>query len=207
MSQYPTQPPPLNYADPAIRPPPRRFRFGAVFGGVFLIGVAILLFLLLSSRPTTSNARIIPLSEFADRLEGKQIHRVVVERDELRGTCIPPRSSYSQPDGVPFRTALPPGMGENWGFLQWLLANRGNAEVVVRNTDNNYVINILLPVIPWLLIFFFLWFFVFRQRRKTGATPGATIVTGATIITGPGRWVPDPQPDPPSPPQPEANRP
>jgi YcxB-like protein len=42
----------------------------------------------------------------------------------------------------------------------------------------DYLINILLPVIPWLLIFGFIWFFVIRQIRKSGvagAPPESTL--------------------------------
>jgi ATP-dependent Zn protease len=199
MSQHPTPPPPLSHADPAIRPPPRPFRFGVLLGWAFFIGLAIMLFLLLSRR-TPSNTHLIPLSEFATRLEDGGIHQVVVERDQLTGTYVSPPSSIVSP-GTPFRTTLPPRMGENWGFLQWLLANRGGAEVVVHhNNSDNLLTNILLPLIPWLLIFGFLWLFIFRLLRRSGRQ-------NAVVLTGPGRWVPDPQPSSQPQPQPEANRP
>jgi ATP-dependent Zn protease len=77
-------------------------------------------------------------------------------------------------------------MGSNWDFVRWLLENsRGTATVEIRNA-NNVLVNILLPLIPWLLIFGFIWFFVFRQLRKTSC-----IKTAQAVATGPGRWVPD----------------
>jgi hypothetical protein len=35
-------------------------------------------------------------------------------------------------------------------------------------TGNDVMSNVVLPFVPWLLIFLFIWFFVFRQLRKSG---------------------------------------
>jgi hypothetical protein len=66
---------------------------------------------------------------------------------------------------VAFATELPAGTSGNWGFTQWLLENGQGAKITVNN-QSNLIVNILLPLIPWLLIFFFIWFFVFRTLRR-----------------------------------------
>ena len=48
---------------------------------------------------------------------------------------------------------------------------RPTPPIVPPTPAQNWVYNILLPVIPWLLIFGFIWFFVFRQLRRSGAFP------------------------------------
>ena len=182
MTYDPNPPPPLQYATPAPQPrAPRRH----LFGWVLFLGLAVMLFLLLNRRSTaTSNIRQVPLSEFTTRLERNEVTRIVVESDALTGDYLPANAKAAGSLPQPFRTPLPPATGESWPFLQWLLEHRGTAEVTVRN-QSSLVVNILLPIIPWLLIFAFIWFFVFRQLRKSAAGQPAT------IITGPGRWVPD----------------
>jgi ATP-dependent Zn protease len=163
-----------------------------------------MLFMLLSTRGPESRGRLIPLSGFTDLFEAGQVATLTVERDELYGEFHTAPASRRPDTGADaraaesarrFRVALPNGMGENWGFLQWLLDHRHEATLTARNDANNYVLNILLPVIPWLLIFGFIWFFVFRQLRKTSAQQQSVIVA-----PGPGRWVPDSPENPPSPP-------
>jgi ATP-dependent Zn protease len=62
--------------------------------------------------------------------------------------------------------------------MQWLMDHRQDAEVRVENNANPLV-NLLLPLVPWLLIFLFIWYFVFRQLRNANrqqAQPKATPV-------------------------------
>ena len=192
MSQHPAQPPPLHYDAPAMSPAPKRSYRSLLAWAVFL-GLAVLLFLLLSQRSPAAyqaTGEQIPLSDFAARLEAKQVRSVAIARSELRGDFT---SAQTLPGGrvlQQFRTALPEGMGENWAFVNWVLSNRGSATVSVAETNDSVVMNILLPVIPWLLIFSFIWFGVFRQLRKAGKNQ--------VVITGPGRWVPDPPIGPPA---------
>ena len=190
-----TQPPqpPLSYYGPPPAPPippPKSFRRGFL-GWVLFLGVCVLLFLLLSQRSPTPRGSPIALSEFTSRLESNQVHAVTVSTDELRGEFL---SAQSLPDGrtvLYFRTPLPPGTADSWPFLEWLLSHRGGAVVSVEPQPNSLVANILLPLIPWLLIFGFIWFFVFRQLRNAARNQTVT-------ITGPGRWVPDPPGPPPA---------
>ena len=64
-----------------------------------------------------------------------------------------------------------PNATSNWDFTAWLLDHRGTADVKVDN-NQNLLINMLLPMIPWLLIFGFIWFFVFRQLRNSAGAGG-----------------------------------
>jgi ATP-dependent Zn protease len=173
MAQLPPQP--LHYLGQTPAPPPRRLRLGGSFGWVLLIGIAVMLFMLLSTKNRTY--KTLPLSEFKARLEAKEVESASIEGDEIAGTLA------NGPAGVEFRTPLPPGLSGNWDFIRWLLERAGPHTVVQVRSQNNYVVNILLPLIPWVLIFGFIWFFVFRQLRRAGGQPH--------VITGPGRWVPD----------------
>src|SRR5688500_5737719 len=174
MSQSaPHIPPYYNSAPPAALPPRRSF--GSLFGWVLFLGLSVILFLLMSRRGTVApRAAAIPLSEFAERLENNEIRSVVVTHSEIRGEFAEaPVASSTRPAGPDrggqFTTALPGGLGENWGFVEWLLAHRGDAVVTAQrdNNDNNYVYNIFLPLVPWLLIFAMIWFVVVRPLRNS----------------------------------------
>ena len=185
MAQFPPQP--LNYSGPAPQPPsPQVPRTGGrrLLGWVLFIGLAVMLFIMLSKQGRAF--KTIPLSEFVDRLDDNQIRWMSLEDNEIRGQFVRPQAMADGTTVRDFRTQLPPGMGANWSFVQWLLDKSRNTGIVEVQTANNYVINILLPLIPWLLIFGFIWFFVFRQLR------GVRHVTPTQIVfTGPGRWIPD----------------
>jgi ATP-dependent Zn protease len=163
-----------------LQPAPRRGR--SLFGWVLFIGLAIMLFFLLSHRERMKEVESIPLSDFKAMFDRGEIASVVVHRNELTGELAQATPGVNH---THFRTPLPEGLSSDWQFLQWLLDRRRNAEVSVHN-DDNVLLNILLPLVPWVLIFGFIWFFVFRQLRKANASGQQTI-----LVTGPGRWVPD----------------
>ena len=175
MGQLPQQPLSYRVPTPALPVvPPRRTR--KLFAWILFIGLCVMLFMLLSKQGGTF--KMLPLGEFVEKLENKQIVSVAIEVDEL---------IVKTSDGGNYKTALPPGLASNWDFVRWLLdKSQGNASVEVRNA-NNLVVNILLPLVPWLLIFLFIWFFVFRQLRQTAKAQPSQ----AAPFLGPGRWVPD----------------
>lgn len=147
------------YASPGVKPP-RRFGRG-LFGWVLFGALAVMLLTLL--RQQKNNYQSVSLSQFYDDLLAGKIQRVTVESDEVSGYY---NSAASGLSGVKyFRAALPAGTGSNWPFTQWVLENRHGANVDAEN-NNNLVLQFLLPLVPWLLIFFFIWFFVFRSLRK-----------------------------------------
>ncbi len=51
------------------------------------------------------------------------------------------------------------------------MKNRGDTKVDAENSSN-LVTTILLPLVPWLLIFGFIWFFLFRQLRNSAGAGG-----------------------------------
>jgi hypothetical protein len=69
----------------------------------------------------------------------------------------------------------------------------GTAGPVPRPVANSYVHNILLPVLPWVLIFGFVWFFVFRQIRRSGIYADPKTRPQSTLYE-PGTPAPPPRP-------------
>jgi ATP-dependent Zn protease len=153
----------IDYASPIeSRPPAKSGR--RLFGWVLFIGLAVMLFIVLQSNKKTSSE--IPLSEFTTQLSNGNVSVVVVDGDTLRGHLIKPVAIASNASAVSaFRTELPPTTSQSWAFIQWLMDHRQDAEVRVENNPN-LLVNLLLPLVPWLLIFLFIWYFVFRQLRN-----------------------------------------
>src|SRR4051812_10856175 len=125
-------------------------------------GVAIVIavgFVVLSNSRTASAAQPeAPLSFLQEQLSAGNVKAVDVEHDLLSVELADPRA-LGGATVKQFRTTLPEGTTSQWTFMEWLLANRRDAAVTVRN-QNSLILNILVPLIPWLLIFGFIWFFV-----------------------------------------------
>jgi cell division protease FtsH len=153
--QFP--PPTMDYATPGSAPPRSLFR--SLFGWVLFIGLAIMLFLVLNNKQRTSTP--VSLSEFSEQLARGNIKVVIVENEILRGQYFRPVAGVAA-----FQTEVPQGASQSWTFVQWLLEHREGAEIRVEN-NQNLLVNLLLPLVPWVLIFGFIWFFVFRQLRRS----------------------------------------
>ena len=165
-----------------------------------LIVFVILGFVLLNANPRPAGQFEIPLSVFQAELAADNVERVDVGTDLLTGKLRTQRTIDNQPV-TQFRTPLPVNTTAGWNFTEWLLENRRNAVVGVRN-ENNLLLNILVPLIPWLLIFGFIWFFVFRQLRGMQTTKNEPM---RVIVVNPaGEQQPQQQPQQQPPPQQQA---
>src|SRR5687767_11184678 len=147
-------------------------RFGrGLFGWVLFIALAVMLFMLLNKGSTQYAS--IPLSEFTTRLEQDRVETLTIETDKLLGQFRGDGERIG-PKGEKvgkFQTALPAGANNTWEFTQWVLDHRKGAEIKVENSPN-WLLQVIIPLIPWLLIFGFIWFFVFRQLRNSAGAGG-----------------------------------
>jgi ATP-dependent Zn protease len=154
-----------------------------LFGWIVFIAVAVMLFMLLQNPkiqyPTIS------LSDFRHQLEADRVRNVVIENDQLLGEFAEPQTLQNQSISK-FRVILPEGTTSQWQFTDWLTTHRGSATVTAeRNPD--LLMNILVPLIPWLLIFGFIWFFVFRQLRSQKGKLGEPI---RVVVVNPNEMTP-----------------
>src|SRR4051794_15051896 len=139
-----------------------------LFGWVLFIALAVMLIMLLQ-KGSTQYANLA-LSDFWSQLEADHVAKATIEGDKITGEL---NSQYNI-GGInvqKFQTALPAGSSSSWLVTSEILAKRGNAKVDVENSQN-LLINIIVPLIPWLLIFGFIWFFVFRQLRNSAGAGG-----------------------------------
>ncbi len=174
MSSAPQSPLPIDYRQPGTPADGRSPRRKLIGWFVFVV-LAIAMFVLLRSpTPPGGAPQVLSLDQFYDALQGGEVKSVAIEGDALGGMATLPTKAGGQVV-APFRTDLPQGMSQSWGFVQWLLQNRNGATIHVEN-NTSIVLQFVLPLVPWLLIFLFIWFFVFRQLRRNKREPLPVVV-------------------------------
>jgi cell division protease FtsH len=141
-----------------------------LFAWVLFISLAIMLVMLL--RSTGQNKQPIPISEFENLLKQDNVAEFTIDGNDIEGQV----KEGIQLAGAPaatrwFATEYPEGTFSNGAYLTELMKLRGDARVEAKN-QSNLLMNILLPLVPWLLIFGFIWFFVFRQLRNSAGAGG-----------------------------------
>jgi cell division protease FtsH len=146
----------------------------SLFGWFVCIGLAAMVFMFFQN--THNQYKDIPLSQFEAALSGKQISWMDIQGDDIEGKFTHRLPIYNSSTNTTiqtdyFRTTVPTGTFQNPGYLLWIMANRGPAEVDVEN-NQSIIINVLLPVVPWLLLFGVIYFFLFRQLRNSGGAGG-----------------------------------
>ena len=142
-------------------------RFGrGLFGWVLFVGLAIMLFLLLNK--SGHGPKEINYSEFRAKLEAGEVATIVIEGNIAHGE-LRPTAEGKEPTHYRVRLVTNPTIGEE--TMGWIREMAGTASIEVRESSNLFI-NILVPLIPWILIFGFIWFFVFRQLRNSAGAGG-----------------------------------
>lgn len=153
-------------------------RYG-LLGWVLFVGLAIMIiFLVKNSRRQTPS---VSLGFFSSQLQRGNVDWVDIGKDYVTGEFTSPQNFNNQ-NVTRFHCPLPEGTTAHWEFSQWVLENASNSRVGVEPSNDAFM-NILVPLIPWFLIFGFIYFFVFRQIRKssqgtTTAPPVRVVVVG-----------------------------
>jgi len=147
-------------------PPGGGMKMGrGVFGWVIFIALAIMLVVLV--RQSQNNANQTDYSTFQQQLADGRVNKVTIESDQLTGEYREPEPGKTW---TKFVVPLNPNMID-YNLLKDLTATRGLAAVSV-SSNTNILLQIIVPLIPWLLIFGFVWFFIFRQIRNSAGAGG-----------------------------------
>src|SRR4051794_27072383 len=144
-----------------------KFRNG-LLGWLLFIGLAVMLVMLVQRSKGT--ATTIPINEFLDNLRDNKVERMVVEDPEITGTLNEGAKTPSAGTKTVtnFKVIFPETWLRSGGFKEILDASR-NKQVRIDAENNNSILQqLIILMIPWLLIFGFIWFFVFRQLRSAG---------------------------------------
>ena len=151
-------------------------RFGrGVFGWVLFIAVAIVLFLYLNQQGRS--VQDIDMRAFYEKLDGNQIQDLRIVGEEVQGTLR--KEEPATPDGRPgyqkFRTTFPIG---TTSYPEWqnkvLYGADGKLRLSKVNNENqnNLLLNVLIPFVPWVIVFVVIWFIFIRQLRNSGGAGG-----------------------------------
>lgn len=141
-----------------------------LFGWIVFIGLAVMLAVVLMKKNNSSKP--IKISELRTQLSIGNVESVTIDGDTLRGTFRQPQL-LGGPDKVKdFRTETSTGSAP-WEVTKWLLdeGKVGGTDVVAEN-NGTLLSSILVQLIPWLVLFGFIWFFILRQLRNSAGGGG-----------------------------------
>ncbi|RJP34330.1 MAG: ATP-dependent metallopeptidase FtsH/Yme1/Tma family protein [Phycisphaerales bacterium] len=133
------------------------------------MGLALALLVLLQQNVTATDK--ISITQFWKYVENGQVKELVINTDNgtLRGTRA---RVEGDPAGAPkrmFEVKYPPQAIDN-DFLKELHQRLPGTEI--RHEASSPYLTVLLSFLPWLLIFGFIWFFIFRQIRNVSGGGG-----------------------------------
>ena len=143
-----------------------------VFGWVLIAALLVLLVMFVQN--SHRGQPYIPISDFETKLAQNEVKDLTIDGDEVSGEfkepqTLPPNTSVKV---LAFRVTYPVGtFSGGSGYLDKIMEKRGDAQVNAENSSNIWL-TLILPLIPWLLIFGFIWFFVFRQLRNSAGGGG-----------------------------------
>jgi cell division protease FtsH len=142
-----------------------------VLGWVIFIALALLIVYMVTNT-RTSRTRIGE-SEMFSHLD--KVLSLEIGADEINGQ-FSQELPLSDVNGIPakvtaFNVLLSPGESSDFRFHDFLRS--ANPNMAFRNVnDQNFLLQILLPFVPWLLVLAFLYVVIFRQLRNGGGAGG-----------------------------------
>ena len=132
-----------------------------------LLGLAILLVALLQS--SLDPSKEISMSDFWKHVANKEIKSLAITEDGVIEGEL--NLSDGAPIGTPSRfTVIYPREAIDSAFIKALNDALPNADVRY-NRPNQFML-FMLSMLPWILIFAFAWFFIFRQLRSANGPGG-----------------------------------
>ncbi|MHC5109506.1 MAG: ATP-dependent zinc metalloprotease FtsH [Planctomycetota bacterium] len=136
---------------------------------LLLLGMAILLVAVLSDQMQAPEN--ISLSMFLTHVENKEIESIVINEDgSIEGKR---KLTQGEPVGTSphFKVLIPKEMLTH-DFMKYLV--KGLPSDAVKYNRRSEFVMVLMAMLPWILIFGFIWFFIFRQMRGA-AGPGGML--------------------------------
>jgi cell division protease FtsH len=152
--------------------PEGNMRFSrSMFGWIAILATAIALFVIFHGE---HNPDIQSWSKFKQNIENGAFQAISVKADgdvyQLTGT--PASAWVSQfPNKAITRVPTTALDGNGWNQLTELVRSHPNCELGMTQS-NNIVYNLILPMLPYVLIFILIWFFFLRQIRSAGGGIG-----------------------------------
>ena len=159
----------------ARTPAANGMRFGrGVFGWVLFLAVVILLFLYVSTQ--SKNVSDVSINDFYSQLDAGAVTDLKIVSDDVYGTFKPPLTPANGHAAIDkFKVSMPVMLTSSPDFLNKLLYQPNGKPRMIPLTNensNNLLLNILIPFVPWVIVFVIIWFIFIRQLRNSGGAGG-----------------------------------
>jgi len=128
------------------------------------IFLALLGVMLITMMAEHNGGGTISYSEFEQRVKSKEVTKVTIYDSHLSGEMKPEAMEGKDPKSKEFELVIPPGLNKEPSFLEFL----GENGVKFDFERPNSFYQLLFSLLPWLLIFAVMYFFIFRQFRGMG---------------------------------------
>lgn len=138
-----------------------------VFGWVVFIVFALMLVMLLMQR--MDRKQTITMNDFWRYVENDSIELLTIQDNSLKGR-LKREAAKGVDEPREFELKYPPG-AINGSLVDWIREKCRSATVTYDETGTMFF-TILIQLVPWVLIFAFIWFFVLRQLRGAGGGAG-----------------------------------
>ncbi|HQE29171.1 MAG TPA: ATP-dependent zinc metalloprotease FtsH [Phycisphaerae bacterium] len=153
------------------RPPgsPMRMSRGVVGWVIFIV---FSLMLVMMAMGQMDDRVKLSMDEFMTELENGNIAKMVIQADRITGE----REAPAKP-GEPAKFEVEwQAHAIDSKFVKDILDLARQHGTEVRSDNNSgLLLNLLINIVPWILVFAFIWFFVFRQLRGFGGGAGGML--------------------------------
>jgi len=155
---------------PESKPPLSRMPRG-MFGWMLFLGMAVMLLVLLNQ--SIARPKIVSLDQLQVYLQQNQVETIIIRGEVIVGVLrqdAPVKPGQSRK----FQVEVRPGLLDDWQFLKDVgIVEAWSRGVTVRfDAARSLFYEVLVNMLPWLLVFGFLWFFLFRQLRMASGGAG-----------------------------------
>ncbi len=157
----------------------------SMLGWILILSVALLLFIVLHNNGNTPG--IMSYDTFSTHLENGDVKQVTAVDDSnnftlwvtLRdGVAGQPVTDNGQP--AKFKVYYPASAVDGWGWAHLLEQTRAHPQhaqnyqppTLEYKPSSNFIVNVILNVLPYLVILLIIWFFFLRQIRSAGGGMG-----------------------------------
>lgn len=141
-----------------------------VLGWVVFIVFSLMLVMMVMSN--TGDQAMLSMDEFMTELEAGNVKTLVFQADRINGEL---KQATKTSEAKKFQTEWPTQAMDS-RFVDSVVEIARQHDTQVKADNNTGVfLNILINIVPWILVFAFIWFFVFRQLRGFGGGAGGML--------------------------------
>ena len=129
---------------------------------IFLVLLAVMLFVML--RDVGNRAEPIDMTEFQSRVKNYEVAEVTVMESSLEGKMRPEAMDGKESTNIDFKVELGEGVVEQ----EWFVNLLDQHKIDWRYKRESGFWQMMKLILPWIVIFAVMYFFIFRQFRGAG---------------------------------------